>query len=147
MGISSLGNILKIFGNTEPSAVDQHALFHEAVLVTLARATSVDTNIHPLEVDTVQKVVQRVTGADISDAEIRVAAKSELFRKNSLGASLKKVAPKLKREHLVGIVKALEEVIKSDVRVSPWEVEYFDNVANALGVKHSELVGLIADPS
>ena len=147
MGISSLGNLLKIFGNSEPSAVDKHALFHEAVLMTLARATSVDTHIHPLEVEMVQKVVQRVTGAEISDAEIRVAAKSQLFEKNSLGKALRQVAPKLESKHRVGIVKALEEVIKSDVRVSPWEVEYFDDVAKALGVTPSELIGLSADPA
>ncbi len=145
MGISSLSNILKIFRSTELSEVDQHALFHEAVLMTLARATSVDTNIEPIEVETVQKVVQRVTGADISDAEIRVATKSELFEKNPLDKCLKQIAPKLDSKHRVGIADALREVIKSDVRISPWEVEFFDKVVAALGVKPSELVGLRAD--
>ncbi len=145
MGISSLTNVLKIFRSSELSEVDKHALFHEAVLMTLARATSADTNIEPIEVETVQKVVERVTGAKISDAEIRVAAKSELFQKNPLDKCLKQVAPKLDTEHRVGIVNALQEVIKSDVRISPWEVEYFDNVVAALGVKPSELAGLRAD--
>lgn len=145
MGISSLTNVLKIFRSSEISEVDKHSLFHEAVLMTLARATSADTNIDPVEVDTVQKVVERVTGAKITDAEIRVAAKSELFEKNTLDKCLKQIAPKLDSEHRVGIVAALLEVIRSDVRVSPWEVEYFDKVVAALGVKPHEVAGLKAD--
>ncbi|MBT8144483.1 MAG: TerB family tellurite resistance protein [Gammaproteobacteria bacterium] len=144
MAISSLSRIMEVFGSA-PSAEEKKALFEEAALMTLARATSADTNIMEVEVQAVQDALRNACGAEISDADIRVAAKSELYQKAPLRKYLAAVAPKLDLEQRLAIVNALGEVIKADVRISPREIEFFNGVSAALQIEPAELVGLRAD--
>ena len=74
MAIATLSNVLRFFGGGEPTQEEREELFKEAILMTLARATSADTRIRPVEVRTVQGVLRRMTGEDISETDIRMAA-------------------------------------------------------------------------
>ena len=113
----------------------------------LARATSADTNIKTIEVETVQGALKRITGEDIGSPEIRVAAKSELFEDKPLEKYLAGIGRQLGVDGRAHILVCLAEVIRSDERISHFETEYFDMVAGALKATPSEIVGLIADES
>jgi len=145
MSIVEFKSILKIFGGGKPTPEEKQQLFDEALLMTLARATSSDTNIQPVEVEAVQKILKKETGEDISAAKIRIAAGSELFESTPLEKYLSKVRRQLTTDDRVKIVNALAGVIKSDVRVSSFETDYFDMVARALKITPAELAGLIHD--
>jgi uncharacterized tellurite resistance protein B-like protein len=134
---------LHAFFNGEPVA--NSVLLTEALLMTLARVTSVDSNIHPCEVETVIRVIKDATGADVSAADVRVAARSELFESAPLTHYLSKLARKLDQAERAMIAHSLARVIKSDCRVSHREVEFFDDVADALKVGPSALAGLIPE--
>ena len=138
-------NILHLFGGGELSDEEKQDLFVEALLMTLARATSSDTNIEPVEVETVGKIILDETGTEIETARIRVAAASELFETQPLEKYLSKTSHKLPESDRIRIVRALARVIKSDVRVSATEIEFFNMVASALHVSPAGLAGLSAD--
>lgn len=142
MSIVAFKSILKIFGGGKPSPEEKQQLFNEVLLMTLARACSADTNIQSVEVETVQKILQQETGEDISLGKIRVAADSELFESTPLEKYLSKVGNKLDTHDRVKIAQALASVIKSDVRVSSFEISFFNMVAKALKITPAELVGL-----
>ena len=91
MSKSSLSNILKIFGGAKPTDAEKEDLFKEATLMTLARATASDTNIKPVEVETVRLIIERVTGEECSDADVRVAANSKLYETAPLDKYLARV--------------------------------------------------------
>jgi uncharacterized tellurite resistance protein B-like protein len=143
MSIAKLANVLKIFGGGEPSPEEERNLFKETLLMTLARASSADSSISPVEVETVRKIIKRVTDDDVSSADVRVAAHSELFETTPLTTCLSRIGRKLKVRDRVMVVQSLAEVIRSDVEVTAREVEFFDGIANALKVTPAELAGLI----
>jgi uncharacterized tellurite resistance protein B-like protein len=143
VSIVAFRSILKIFGGGEPSPEEKQQLFGEALLMTLARACSADTNIRSVEVDTVQKILKQETGEDISSAKIRVAADSELFETTPLEKYLAKVGSRLDTHDRVKIAQALARVIKSDVRISSFETDFFNMVAKAMKITPAELVGLV----
>ena len=145
MGLVDFGNILKFIRGGEPTPEEKKQLFKEAVLMALARATSADTNIHHLEVEAVQQILKRVTGEEVSVADVRVAAGSELFEKQPLEKYLSGVGRKLEAGDRMTIMHSLAEVIRSDERVSRFETDYFDMVANALQVTPSEIMGLVVE--
>ena len=145
MGLVDFGNILKFIRGGEPTPEEKKQLFKEAVLMALARATSADTNIHHLEVEAVQQILKRVTGEEVSVADVRVAAGSELFEKQPLEKYLSGVGRKLEAGDRMTIMHSLAEVIRSDERVSRFETDYFDMVANALKVTPSEIMGLVVE--
>ncbi len=142
MSIANLSSILKIFGGGEPTEEERHQVFKEALLMTLARASDSDENVSPVEVETVQELVMRVTGEEVSIADVRVAAASKLYEKAPLKSHLAKIARTLTPQQRVLIVESLCEVIKSDVRVTEREVEFFNMVAEALRITPAELAGL-----
>ena len=145
MSLVDFGNILKFVSGGEPTPEERKQLFKEAALMALARATSADTNIHLLEVEAVQQILKKVTGEEVSGADIRIAAKSELFEKQPLEKYLSGVGRKLEAKDRMTILHSLAEVIRSDERVSHFETDYFDMVANALKATPSEIVGLVAE--
>jgi uncharacterized tellurite resistance protein B-like protein len=145
MGLVDFGNILKFIRGGEPTPEEKKQLFKEAALMALARATSADTNIHHLEVEAVQQILKRVTGEEVSVADVRVAAGSELFEKQPLEKYLSGVGRKLEAGDRMTIMHSLAEVIRSDERVSRFETDYFDMVANALKVTPSEIMGLVVE--
>lgn len=144
MAIADLSNVLKIFGGSEPTEEERRALFKEVLLMTLSRATSADANIDPAEVDTVQAILKRTLGEDIHSADIRVAAKSEIYESAPLPDYLGSVAKRLNSDERVAIAKALADVIHSDCRISEREVNFFDMVARSLKITPAELAGIVA---
>jgi hypothetical protein len=79
MSIANLSHVLRIFSGSTLSPDEENSLFRETLLMTLARASSTDANIDPVEISTVQAIIRDATGDEISDADIRVAAASELY--------------------------------------------------------------------
>ena len=145
MSIADLSNVLKIFGNTEIDPGQQKELFKEALLMTLARASSSDANIHPVEIKTIQGIVQRETGDEVTEQDVRKAARTELYDSAPLDKYLTSVRKQLNPADKVAICHLLAEVIKSDTSVSVLEVDFFNMVANALKPTAAELVGLIPE--
>ena len=144
MAIIDLGNVLKIFGGGAHSAEEHDQLVKEVLLMTLARASSSDSNTNPVEVATVQRVLKEVTGDDVSAADVRVAAASEIFESAPLEKYLASVSKALSASERATVASSLAAVIKSDTRVSEAEVEYFNRIAAALGATAAELAGLVS---
>ncbi len=145
MSLVKFGNILKFIRGGEPTSVEKQQLFKEAALMALARATSADTNIQRVEVEAVQRILKKITGEEVSVADVRVAASSELFEKQPLEKYLSGVGRKLETKDRLIILYSLAEVIRSDERVSHFETDYFDLVANALKATPSEIIGLVSE--
>ena len=144
MAIADLKNVLKIFGGSEISAEAESQLFKEVLLMTLARAADADINIQAAEVDRIREILKKHTGEDFSSADIRVAARAELYAEATLVKYLKSVSKKMSTAHRVATVQALADVFRSDQSVSILEVDFFDNVVTSLNVTPSQLAGLIA---
>ena len=144
MAIIDLANILKIFGGGSPSPDEHNQLVKEVLLMTLARASSSDSNTNPVEVKTVRRVLKEVTGEDISAADVRVAAASEIFEAAPLEKYLGSVSRSLTAHDRATIARSLATVIKSDTEVSAAEIEYFNRIAAALGANAAELAGLVS---
>ena len=97
MAIADLKNVLKIFGGSEISAEAESQLFKEVLLMTLARAADADINIQTAEVDRIREILKEHTGEDFSSADIRVAARAELYAESTLVKYLKSVARRCRR--------------------------------------------------
>ena len=145
MSLANLRNVLKIFGGGQPTEAERQELIKEALLMTLSRATKSDTDIRPVEVDTVIRIIERETGESITSADVRVAAKSELYESAPLDQYLGRVSRSLAPRERTNILKCLAEVILSDVRVSPHEVDFYNWIAKALQVTPAELAGLFEE--
>ena len=144
MAIADLKNVLKIFGGSDVGADRENDLFKEVLLMTLARAADADINIQKVEVDRIRDILKAHTGEDFSAADIRVAARAELYAEATLVKYLGSVYKKLTDAHRAETIQALADVFRSDKTVSVLEVDFFDNVATALRVKPSQVAGLVA---
>ncbi|MBT8091665.1 MAG: TerB family tellurite resistance protein [Gammaproteobacteria bacterium] len=144
MAIADLKNVLNIFGGSDISGEAQNELFKEVLLMTLARAADADINIQAVEVERIQKILKRHTGEDFSAADIRVAARAELYAEATLIKYLNSVKSKLSPEHRAETVQALADVFRSDATVSVLEIDLFDKVVEALKVPPSQVAGLVA---
>ena len=142
MALSSLKGVLKIFGGGEPTPEEQAQLMKEVMLMTLARATSADSNIKDIEVERVQEVLKERTGEDFPAPDIRVAAQSAIFESAPLDKYLSASGKKLEWQDRLAIAEALVDVIKSDDRVNEMEIDFFNNVAEALELTPAQLMGL-----
>jgi len=142
MAIADLTSVLKIFRESSPTQEEQKELFGEVLLMTLARASSSDANIDPVEIETIQGIVKRETGLELTSADIRKAGRSELYETVNLRKYLRSVQAQLNAGDSIKIVKALAEVIKSDCTISVLEVDFFNRVAGALSISPAELIGL-----
>lgn len=144
MAIADLKNVLKIFGGSDVSEDEQKDLFKEVLLMTLARAADADINIQTVEVEHIAEILKRHTGQDFSAADIRVAARSELYAESTLRKYLASVGRKLSAAQRAETMRALGEVFRSDQTVSVLEVDFYNRVAEALQVSPADLAGLIA---
>ncbi len=79
MAIAAVSNFLKVFAASSPSEETQRELYREVLLTTLARASNSDANIHPLEIESIQQIMQRETGQEVTEADIRKAARLERY--------------------------------------------------------------------
>lgn len=143
MALADLKNVLKIFGGSEISEDQQNELFEEVLLMTLARAADADINIQRVEVDRIQEIIQEQTGHEISTADIRVAARAELYAEANLIKYLQSVRSKMDDAHRGQTIRALAEVMRSDDDISVLEVDFFNHIAHALGVTPAHVAGLI----
>ena len=139
---TSLSAIFKLFDETSGSAEEDEELFNETVLMTLSRATSVDSNIHPAEIGLVRDMVCELTGQDVTDSDVRVAANSQIFEEGSLSRYLNAVSVRLPVERKIALINALATIIKADQRITEREVFFFNMVVGDLNLRASDLVGL-----
>lgn len=144
MAIADLKNVLKIFGGSDVSEEQQNELFKEVLVMTLARAADADINIQTVEVDRIREIIKDHTGEDCSAADIRVAARAELYAEATLRKYLASVRKKLAVKDRVDTVHALADVFRSDKNVSVLEVDFFNGVAEALEVSPAQVAGLVA---
>ncbi len=144
MAIADLKNVLNIFGGADVTEEQQNELFKEVLLMTLARAADADINIQSVEVERIQEILKSHTGEEFSSADIRVAARAELYAESTLRKYLSSVRGKLTDAHRAQTIQALADVFRSDSNVSVLEVDFFDRVATALQVSPSQIAGLVA---
>ena len=144
MAIADLKNVLNIFGGADVSEDQQSELFKEVLLMTLARAADADINIQTVEVERIQEILKQHTGEEFSSADIRVAARSELYAEATLRKYLGSVRKRMSDAHRAATIQALADVFRSDCNVSVLEVDFFDRVATALQVTPSQIAGLVA---
>jgi uncharacterized tellurite resistance protein B-like protein len=144
MAIADLKNVLNIFGGADVTEEQQAELFKEVLLMTLARAADADINIQSVEVERIQEILKSHTGEEFSSADIRVAARAELYAESTLRKYLSSVRGKLTDAHRAQTIQALADVFRSDSNVSVLEVDFFDRVATALQVSPSQIAGLVA---
>ena len=144
MAIADLKNVLKIFGGSDISEEERSELFKETLLMTLARAADADINIQSAEVDKIQQILKDHTGEDFSSADIRVAARAELYAEATLRKYLASVTGKLTDNQRAQTIQALADVFRSDQNVSVLEIDFFNRVADSLGVTAAQVAGLTA---
>ena len=144
MAIADLKNVLNIFGGADVSEEQQNELFKEVLLMTLARAADADINIQSAEIEKIQEILKENTGEDFSAADIRVAARAELYAEASLHKYLGSVRKKMTDENRAKTVQALAAVFRSDANVSVLEVDFFNGVAEALQATPAQIAGLNA---
>ena len=143
MAIADLKNVLKIFGGGDVSKEEQDRLFKEVLLMTLARAADADINIQHAEVDRIREILKEHTGEEFTQADIRLAARDELYAESTLVKYLASVRGKLSDKHRVETVQALADVFRSDQAVNALEVDFFNSIATALQLSPAELAGLV----
>lgn len=144
MAISDLKNVLNIFGGSEQTECEQDELRKEVMLMTLARAADADINIQTVEVERISDIIEKHTGEKLSAADIRVAARSELYAEANLRKYLSKVNKRLTNQDRAEVVQALTEVFRSDSNVSPLEIDFFNRTVQALAASPAEIAGLVA---
>lgn len=143
MAIADLKNVLQIFGGSDVTDDQQNELFKEVLLMTLARAANADINIQTVEVERIQEILKSHTGEDFSSADIRVAARAELYAEATLRKYLGSVRKKMTDANRSETIQALADVFRSDKNVSVLEIDFFDRVATALQVSPSQIAGLV----
>jgi uncharacterized tellurite resistance protein B-like protein len=143
MSILNLASVLKIFGGSEPTEEERAKLREEVMLMVLARATAADLNISSVEIDTVRETIREKTGSELTDAEIRVAANSELFEKAPLKRYVASASKNLEHGERVEIIQALAQVIHSDDRTGAREAEYFQQMVEAMQLGPDDVAGLL----
>jgi len=144
MAIADLKNVLNIFRGSEVSLDQENDLFKEVLLMTLARAADADINIQSVEVEKIQEILKRHTGVEFSTADVRVAAREDLYAEATLVKYLNSVRKKMSDAHRTETVQALAEVFRSDEHVGVLEIDFFNTVVKALGVTPAQIAGLTA---
>ena len=144
MALSAFSNIKRLFGGSVGSDEERRELFKEAMLLTLSRAADADTSVRAVEIDTVRKVIEREIGDSVDAADVRLAAKSELYERAPLSSYLSQVSRSLLPEQRSTILRCLREVVQSDREVTMHEVDFFNQVAAALNATPAEIAGLSA---
>ena len=142
MALADLKNVLNIFGGSDIGEDKQNELFKEVLLMTLARAADADINIQAIEVERIQEIIKKHTGEDVSAADVRVAARADLYAEANLRKYLAKVQSKMRPEDRAATVQALADIFRSDHVVNPLEVDFFNGVAESLAATPAQIAGL-----
>ena len=144
MAIADLKNVLKIFGGSDLSEGEQEELRTEVMLMTLARAADADINIQTVEVDRIREILKEKTGEDFSSADVRVAARADLYAEANLRKYLGTVRKKLRPQDRADVVQALADVFRSDSNVSVLEIDFFNRTVEAINATPAQIAGLVA---
>jgi uncharacterized tellurite resistance protein B-like protein len=144
MAFGDLISISRIFGGPSVCEETQVKLYREVLLTTLARASKADANIHPVEIETIQQIMQRETGQEFTEADIRKASRSDLYESANLRKYLRSVRGRLNDENKTIILRALVDVIKSDTEINVLEIDFFNRVADALRMTPTDQLELTA---
>ena len=144
MAFGDFSSVLKIFGGSSANEEIQDELYKEVLMVTLAQASNADANIHPLEIETIQQIMRRETGLDLTGADIRKASLSDMYEAANFRKYLRRVRGKLNAENKAAILQALVDVIKSDTIINVLEIDFFNRVVDALRMTPAEQLGLTA---
>lgn len=138
MAFGDFSKVLRVFGKSSASEETQDELYTEVLLTTLARASKADANIHPMEIKTIQQIMQRETGQEFTEADIRKASRSQLNETENLRKYLRSVQSRLNHESKTTILRALVDVIKSDTHINVLEIDFFNRVVDALRIAPTE---------
>ena len=144
MAFGDFSSVLKIFGGSSANEEIQDKLYKEVLMVTLAQASNADANIHPLEIKTIQQIMRRETGLDLTGADIRKASLSDMYEAANFRKYLRRVRGKLNAENKATILQALVDVIKSDTIINVLEIDFINRVVDALRMTPAEQLGLMA---
>ena len=144
MAIADLRNVLKIFGGSDLSEGEREELRTEVMLMTLARAADADINIQNVEVDRIREILKEKTGEEFSSADVRVAARADLYAEANLRKYLATVRKKLHPQDRADVVQALADVFRSDSNVSVLEIDFFNRTVEALNATPAQIAGLVA---
>ncbi|MFB3080167.1 MAG: TerB family tellurite resistance protein [Nitrosomonadaceae bacterium] len=144
MAFGNFSSVLKIFGGSSASEEIQDELYKDVLLMTLAQASKADANIHPLEIETIQQIMRRETGQDLTEADIRKAARPDLYQSANLRKFLRRAQGQLNAQNKTTILQALVDVIKSDTKINVLEIDFFNRVVDALRMTPAEQFGLTA---
>ena len=144
MAFGNLSGVLKILGGASAGEKIQDELYKEVLMMTLAQASKADANIHPLEIETIQQIMLRETGRDLTEADIRKVALSDRYESANLRKYLRRVQGQLNAESKITILQAVVDVIKSDTRINVLEIDFFNRVVDALRMTPAEQFGLTA---
>lgn len=125
--------------------MEEGNLLQDTLLRTLARMSYADTNVHCGEVATIQKIYQQVTGNEVSEADIRVASRADLYEREPFEKYLGRVQKKISIDDKMVIVRALAEVIRVDGNISPGEIDFFNQVGKALKLNPADLKELTGE--
>lgn len=144
--LAAVGAILAIMGFMQtgptPKGEAGRSLADDALLKTLARMSHADTNIKAIEVDTIQKIYNQETGESITTADIRVAARGDLYEDQPFNSYLASIEGTLSQEEKCRIATAMVTVINADSAVSPSEVAFFNEVCSSLKLNPADLTGI-----
>ena len=137
-----LHNLLNVFRGGTLLPEDQEELLEEVFVTVLGRAVSADTNINPAEVEAVQRLYQERFGESIEASAVRSAANSELFETTPLVSYVKAAGKNLSPADKFLIMDSIKHVVRADERVGKWEIDFFNQIANALNMTPAEIAGL-----
>ena len=143
MAIADLKNVLNIF-SSDKSECASDELKKEVMLMTLARAADADLNIQHAEVDRVREILKAHTGEDFTSADIRVAARADIYAEANLRKYLATVRKQLGPQDRSDVVQALADVFRSDDNVSVLEIDFFNRTVEALNATPAQIAGLVA---
>ena len=129
----------------EAAEETERSLAHEVLLKSLARMSYADTHIADSEVETIQRIYQETTGEAISRGDVRVGARADIYEDESFEKYLAGVQGSLSDDDKKMIMMALAAVIRADGKVSPFEVDFFNEVCEALKVPAACLSDLESD--
>ncbi len=144
MAFGNLRRVLQLFGRSSTSEKTRDEFYKEVLMMTLAEASRADANVHPLEIETIQKIMRRETGQDLTEADIRVASRLDIYGSANLRKYLRRARVQLDAENKATILQALIDVIKSDTKVNVLEIDFFNRVIKALRMSPAEQQGLKA---
>ena len=117
-------------------------LRNEVLLKTLSRMTYADANTTPVEIAAVKKIYKEATGHDVSEPDIRVAARGDLHETQAFKKYLTGARDKITMEDKCFIIKAMADLVTVDGAISPREIDFFDEVGKAFKMNPSEIADI-----